>query len=349
MRIAAENVAVVKLGAIGDAVNSLPFVNRLRDGLPRARITWIIGPRAHALLEGHAAVDEFLVIDTRDWRAWPRFIRELRRRRFDLVIDLQRILKSGLIARASGAPLRLGFDRARSKELSWLFMNRAIPANPRPGVTVEQYLEFADYLELPRSEARWDLPLGDEHSTAASGARKDVVPSRDRGREKLVIVNLGASKPANRWSPEQWAELCRRLSTELGCRVQISGGAEDRAVAEQVIASSRVPIDDLVGRSSLKETARVIRSARLFIGCDTGPLHIAVAVRTPCVSLYGASDPARTGPFGETAGIVSKPAPCSPCRRRHCNVPGHPCMRELAVDLVLARARTLLSHEPSSS
>src|SRR3954463_15077209 len=110
MRFAAENIAVVKLGAIGDAVNSLPLVNRLRDGLPRARISWIIGPTAHALLEGHRAVDEFLVLDSRDWSSWPSFVRELRRRRFDLVIDLQRILKSGVIARASGASLRLGFD-----------------------------------------------------------------------------------------------------------------------------------------------------------------------------------------------------------------------------------------------
>jgi ADP-heptose:LPS heptosyltransferase len=98
-----------------------------------------------------------------------------------------------------------------------------------------------------------------------------------------------------------------------------------------------------VGHRSLKETARAIRAARLFIGCDTGPLHIAVAVGTPAVSLFGASDPARTGPFGRAAEIVSKPAPCSPCRRQHCNVPGHPCMRELSVDLVLSRVRAVLA------
>jgi ADP-heptose:LPS heptosyltransferase len=322
MKVAADNVAVVKLGAIGDAVNSLPFVNRLRDDMPRARITWIIGPAAHALLEGHRAVDEFLVFDARDWRAWPGFVRELRRRRFDLVIDLQRILKSALIARASGAPLRLGFDRARCKELAWLFMNRAIPANPRAGVTVEQYLEFADYLELPRSDPRWDLSLDEP----ASGARDDVT---DLGLPRVVV------------------NLCSRLAAELGCRVEISGGREDRAVADRVVALSQVAIDDRVGRRSLKETARAIRSARLFIGCDTGPLHIAVAVRTPTVSLYGASDPKRTGPFGQAAGIVSKPAPCSPCRRRHCNVPGHPCMRDLSVDLVVSRARTLLAEAAS--
>ena len=113
MKIAAVNIAVVKLGAIGDAVNSLPFVNRLRAGYPRSRITWIIGPLAHSLLAGHPAVDEFLVFDSRRARAWPGMLREVRRKRFDLVIDLQRILKSGVITCATGSKVRLGFDRAR--------------------------------------------------------------------------------------------------------------------------------------------------------------------------------------------------------------------------------------------
>lgn len=331
MKIAAENIALVKLGAIGDTVNSLPFVNRLRDGMPRARITWIIGPLSHALLAGHPAVDEFLVFDSKSWRAWPGFLSQLRRRRFDLVIDLQRLLKSGVITRASGASQRLGFDRARCKELSWLFANRSIPENPRPGVTVEQYLEFADYLELPRTEPRWDVPFEPFRSEG---------PARD-GRPRAV-VNLGASKPANRWEPERWAELCRKLVGDLGLSVHLSGGREDRPAAERVIALAETALDDRVGRLSLKATAGLIESARLFIGCDTGPLHIAAALGRPCVALYGASDPARTGPFGQAAGIVSRPAPCSPCRRRHCNVPGHPCMRDLSVDQVLARVRGIL-------
>ena len=334
VRMAAQNIAVVKLGAIGDAVNALPFVNRLRAGYPSARITWIIGPLAHSLLAGHPAVDEFVVFDSHRPAAWPGLLRELRRRKIDLVIDLQRILKSGVIALATGSRARLGFDRARCKELNALFSNLAIAPNPRPGVTLEQYLEFADALELPAAPVRWSVPF-EPFAPARSG-------------ETRVVVNVGASKPANRWYPERWAELCDRLAHELELAVHLTGGAEDRPVADEVLARSRGPIVNHVGRLSLKQTAGLIRSARLFIGCDTGPLHIAAALGTPCVALFGASDPARTGPYGQAAGLVMQPAPCSPCRRRTCNVAGHPCMRDIAVELVLDRARTLLAPERSA-
>lgn len=328
MRLPAERIAIVKLGAIGDVVNSLPFVNRLRSGYPSARLTWIIGPAAHALVAGHAAVDEFLVFDARRRADWPAFVRTLRAREFELAIDLQRILKSGLVVRASGAPLRLGFDRARCKEASWLFTNRRIPANARPGVTVEQYLEFADYLACPPEDPEWRLPFEPVAAPAAG--------------ERRIVVNVGASKPANRWPVEKWARLCERLVTELGASVHLSGGAVDRADTRAVAANARAPLADRAGELSLKQTAGLIRSAALFIGGDTGPLHIAAAVGTPCVALFGAADPARTGPFGPAHAVVRHAVPCSPCRRRTCNVAGHPCMRELDVELVFARARAAL-------
>lgn len=328
-RIPAENIALVKLGAIGDAVNSLPFVNRLRRGYPEARITWIIGPPALALLSGHPAVDEFLSFDSKRWSTWPAFLHDLRARRFDLVIDLQRITKSGLIARASGSAQRLGFDRARCKEVSFLFTNLKIPPNAQAGVTVEQYLEFAEYLGLSPSVPRWDLPV-EEFEAPRTG-------------EMRIVVNVGASKPANRWPADRWARLCRRLVEEVGATVHLIGGAGDRAAVQAVIDRAGVGLHDQAGRLSLKQSAGLIRSARLFIGGDTGPLHIAAALGTPCVALFGAADPRRTGPFGGSRGVVSQPVPCSPCRRRHCNVAGHPCMRDLAVERVFERAVEMLA------
>lgn len=330
MHLAADHIAVVKLGAIGDVVNSLPFVNRLRRGYPHARVTWIIGPAAHALVAGHPAVDRFLVFDVRKRSAWPAFVRTLRAERFDLAIDLQRILKSGLVTRATGAKLRLGFDRARCKEASWMFTNRRIAPNAKPGVTVEQYLEFADYLACPPSQPEWRLPYED-------------VRAPERG-ELRVVVNVGASKPANRWPAASWARLCERLVDELGVRVQLTGGAVDRADTSAVSNACRVPLADRAGELSLKQTAGLIRSAALFVGGDTGPLHIAAAVGTPCVALFGAADPARTGPFGSAHVVVRHLVPCSPCRRRHCNVEGHPCMRDLAVDAVFEHARAVLAN-----
>ncbi len=340
-RIAAKRIAIVKLGAIGDVVNTLPFANRLRLGYPDAHITWVIAPLAHALVAGHRAVDHFLVIDPRRMTRWPSIVRSLRSRRFDLAIDLQRILKSGLITSASGAPIRLGFDRTRCKESSWLFTNAHIPPNPHPGVTVEQYLEFADFLGCPVSNPRSDLPF-----EAFSAAAPD---------ELRIVVHTGATKPANRWSAEKWSDLCGRLARNLGATLHLTGTPQERAGIEAIVVGagpSPIPMVVHAGDLSLKQTAGLIRSSRLFVGGDTGPLHIAVAVGTPVVALFGAADPERTGPFGQARGVVTHPVPCSPCRRRDCHVEGHPCMRDLDVTLVLERVRERLAegaHEDSSS
>ncbi len=328
-RLPAERIAIVKLGALGDVVNSLPFVNRLRAGYPDSKLSWILGPAAHDLLRGQRAVDQFHVFDVRHKSSWPFFVRELRAQRFDLAIDLQRILKSGLITRATGAPLRLGFDRARCKEQSHVFTNHRIPPNPRPGVTVAQYLEFADYLECPPQAPRWDLPTA------------SVLPPEEG--ERRVVIGIGASKSANRWSPAQWAKLCQRLVRECGARVHLIGGAEDRSAIDELRRHTLVELVDHAGRLTLQESAGLIASAELFVGGDTGPMHIAVAVGTPVVALFGAADPARTGPFGQPEGVVRHVVECSPCRKRECPVAGHPCMRDLAVETVFDAAQRALA------
>ncbi len=324
-----ERLAIVKLGAIGDAVNSLPLVNRLRDGWPDTRITWVIGPLAHGLLAGHPSVDDFVVLDSKRAGDWPRAIRALRASRPDVVLDLQRILKSGALTRLSGAPRRVGFDRARSKESSWLFTNDRIPANPSPGVTVAQYLEFADHLGVAARAPRWDLP-------------RDAWTEPRRSAGPLVVLNLGASKEANLWYADAWARVADELVRALDAEVVLSGGPQDRAVADEVARLAEVAVDDRVGALTLRESAGLFAAADLFVGGDTGPLHMAVAVGARVVALFGAADPARTGPFGQPAGVVTNPTDCSPCRKRYCFVDGHPCMRGLTADQVVRAARAAL-------
>ena len=335
-----RRIALVKLGAMGDCVNSLPFVNRLRAGLPDACITWVIGRAAHALLAGHSAVDEFLVAQPERARSWLGLVRELRRRRFDLAIDLQRIAKSGALTRLTGAPRRLGFDRSRCKEASFLFTNERIAPNDAPGVTVAQYLEFADHLGLPPSEPRWDVPYEPfAFPVEGAGAR--------------IVLNLGASKPANLWPAERWGELALRLARDEGARVAFTGGPEDRSAAEVALAAlagteagARARVSDQVGRLSWKRTAGLLAGADLFVGGDTGPLHVAVAVGTPVLALFGAADPRRTGPFDRPDAVISRPAPCSPCRRRECNVAGHPCMTDIRVEDVSDRVAAAIAGPP---
>ncbi|MBK7644300.1 MAG: glycosyltransferase family 9 protein [Planctomycetes bacterium] len=327
-QIPAERIGLVKLGAIGDVVNTLPFANRLRAGYPKARITWVIAPLSHALLEGHPAVDEFLVFDAHQPTSWPAFVRELRARRLDLAIDLQRLIKSGMITRTSGAKTRLGFDPARCKERSHLFTNLRIPANPAPGVTVAQYLEFADFLQLPAQIPTWRLP-----HTPFAGARAG---------ERIAVLNVGASWSSKLWANERWSELARRLTHELELSVHLSGGPGDRAAAADIARAAGVPVVSHAGEFTLRETAGLLAAAELVVSGDTGPLHMAVALARPVVALFGAADPRRTAPFGQPHSVVRNPVDCSPCRKRECPVPGHPCMSGLEVEVVFARAREVL-------
>jgi len=326
MHATPSRICLVKLGAIGDVVNTLPLVCRLRRAFPRAKLSWVIAPLAHRLVEGHDAVDEFLVLDVSRPSSWPAFLRTLRSRKFDLAIDLQRILKSGLVTRLSGAPRRLGFDKARCKERSWLFTNERIPARQSPGVTVAQYLEFADHLGAPAAEPEWRLP---------------IVPWCQEAPR--VALNLGASKPANLWHPDGWASLAHRLVERVPARrIALIGGADDRAAADAVLAQGPPGLLDAVGALSLKETAGLIAASEVFVGCDTGPLHLAVAVRTPVVALFGAADPARTGPFGAADSVIFKGVECSPCRRRECPIDTHPCMTRIGAEEVATRVLALL-------
>jgi lipopolysaccharide heptosyltransferase II len=233
------------------------------------------------------------------------------------------------VTRATGAPVRLGFDRARCKEASHLFTNRRIPPNPTPGVTVAQYLEFADFLGLPQQAPRWDLPL-DPFPPAAVG-------------EVRVALAVGASWESKTWPLEHWVALARALVRDLGARVHLLGGPEDRALGEEIRRRAQVDLALHAGELSLRGTAGLLASAHALVSGDTGPMHMAVAVGTPVVALFGATDPARSAPFGQPRGVLRHPTPCSPCRLRVCNVAGHPCMRGIDPGQVLERLRERLA------
>lgn len=323
-------------------VNTLPLVTRLRAGLPQARLVWVIGPRAYACVAGHPAVDRFLVLDLARPATWWRAVRELRQENLTHVLELHGLLKGALVARASGAPVRWGFDRARCRESSWLFHTHRLPSGQpqtehSAHTAVAQNLEFAEALGLPAQPPRWDLPW--------EPAPVELVPPRTSGRPRIVL-NHGASKPSNRWPVAAWTRLAQLLHANVGADLHITGGPEDAETAVALAAAAGVPCSVQAGRLSLRQTAGLLRSADLVISGDTGPLHMAVALRCPVVAIFGAADPARTGPYGEDDWVVTHRVPCSPCRKRECFVPGHPCLTQLAPERVFERALQRLASTP---
>jgi lipopolysaccharide heptosyltransferase II len=329
-------VLAVRLGAIGDVANALVFAAALKEARPDARIGWAVHPLAAPLVDGHPSVDRLHVWPRGAGVAgWLRLVREIRAERYEVAVDLQRIQKSAWLARFSGAPRVLGYDRARAKELSWLVTRERLDPAGAGRHMVEHYLEFARHLGARANAPRHLLPRDAEAEAWAARLLDEL-------GGPPVLVNLGASKPANRWAPERFGALARALR-EDGLAVCFTGGPDDRAAAERARTAAGGGPRDLVGQTSLRQLIALARRARLFVGCDTGPMHLAAAVGTPVVALFGPADPARTGPFGAGHVVLREPPPCAPCNQKTCHQPRHACMEDLTVERVLAAARARLA------
>lgn len=295
-----ESVLVVRTGAIGDVTNALVFAEALRTHAPATRIGWVVHPLAEPLVTGHPAVD--VVHPWRRRRGWadlPRLARELRAARYDLAVDLQRIAKSALVARLSGARRVLGYDRGRSKELSWLLHSERIAAEGSGPHMVEHYLAFARHLGVPDPAARRRLPESEEAEAWA-----------DRLVERLggapIVLSIGASKPPNRWPAERFGDLARALA-DAGPLVLAGGPADAEVGAAARAAAADAPLEDLVGQTDLPQLIALLGRARLVVSADSGPMHLAAARERPVVALFGPADPERTGPWGEGHVVLRAP------------------------------------------
>jgi ADP-heptose:LPS heptosyltransferase len=299
------NVLIIKLGALGDVINTLPLATALKDQLG-ARIHWLVEPLSHPLLAVHEAVDHAILFDRKKGlRAMAGILGELKSHSFDLVIDLQRILKSGIISRAVRGRRTIGFDWRRCKELTWLLpFERIPPADPQRHM-VHQYLDFAAYLGIKEVKVEWRIP--DSRTKPAD------LP------EEFVVLNIGATKKVNRWTSAGFAALARMIHTRYGFQCLLTGGREDVPMAQSIIAAAGDAVCDKVGRTSLMELVSLLSAARAVVTCDTGPMHLAVALGKPVVALFGPSDHRRTGPY--RGKVIRAKIDCGPCGRKKCKNP----------------------------
>ena len=334
-----QRILIVRLGAIGDVTNALVVAAAIKRHQPSVRIGWAVHPLAHPLVHGNPLVDRAHLWQRGSGLAgWRALIRELRGERYQLALDLQRLAKSAGIARLSGAERVIGFDKRRTKEASWIFTRERIAAGDPEAHMVEQYLEFVRHLGVEAPAPEHVLPVDPRAERWA-----DEWVERNGGAP--LLVNLGATKPANRWSPERFGDLARAAQSEFAHPVVLTGGPDDKQRAERARArsSDKQATLDLVGRTSLLELIALMRRAVCVVACDTGPMHLAAACKTPTVALFGAANPRRTGPWGQMDKVVRVPPPCAPCNLKHCNQPRHACMDDLQVELVLEALRDTLA------
>jgi len=329
MRVNAARILVVLLGAIGDVVRALPLLERLRRGYPHSRIVWAVEPAASSLLHNHPALDAVLVFDRPGGApAFLRFLRAVRAERPELTLDLQRHLKSGVVSRVSGAAVRLGFHRQNGREGNWLFNTHSVPPMPHFSSKLQQFLAFADWLEIEPTPVSFGLQLSSDEERRVDALLGDV-------RAPFVAAFVGSSCESRLWFPERTAAVLDALA-DRGVAGVLVGGSGDREFAAAVVQAARAPLRNVVGATTLREVAGILAHARAAFGPDSGPMHIAAAVGTPVVSLWGATSPARSAPWGSEAGVIVGAAPCMPCYLKRCPI-GRQCMQHIGVDDVLAK------------
>jgi len=286
-----DHVCIVMMSAVGDAVHVLPVLNALKRHAPKARVTWILQPGPMGLVRGHPAVDDIVVFDrARGARAFLDVRRELATREFDVVLDLQVYFKAGIVTSFTRAPVKLGFDRARARDMNWLFTTRQIPPH-EPQHVQDQYFEFLTALGVPVGDVVWNLGPWDEERAA----QRAFFAAFDRPAASIVVAT---SKPQKDWIPERWAETADALYYDFGLQPVLVGGRSPRELAaEQIIrARARAPLVSALG-SGLRNLVGILDGSALALSPDTGPLHMAVALDRPVISLMGYTNPRRTGPY----------------------------------------------------
>lgn len=341
-------VLVIKPSSLGDVIHALPFLKVVKDSFPDAEIDWVISKQLKDIIEGNPLLHELIVFDKDSWKSLrnlPGTLTEiaflknnLKKRKYDLVVDLQGLLRSGLITHYTPAPTKIGFADAR--EGSRFFYDRKIPVCQTVHA-VDKCLEIAKSIGARTGKIEFPIHIDE---TSKYRMRK-LVGDIDK---YIVIV------PSARWATKKWpAEHFAQLITKFHISCVITGGRGDRETAQEIIDIARNTEHDnfhsrqiinLCGKTNLKELVALIAGSRAVVSNDSGPMHIAAALNKPVVALFGPTDPVKTGPYGwqknSNLKVITSGVSCSPCFKRRCKNPI--CMNNISVEKVFIAIKEYL-------
>jgi heptosyltransferase I len=324
-----RRIVLIKPSALGDIMHSLPVLSALRVRFPSAHLAWLVNRAYEPLLRGHPDLDATIPFDRGLFRSGWRsgcaatygFVRDLRARRFDMAIDLQGLLRSGILAFLTGAPVRLGLTSSR--EGGTLFHTHRIHDGGRVVHAVERYWRVVEALgggDLPK---RFRLPIAAEDRAWARERLADFP-------RPWIAVGVGSRWLTKRWLPAHFAELVRRAQQRFGGTAIFIGTPDERPLAEQTAAAIAGPALQLTGETRLTQLAGVLAEADVVLANDTGPLHLAVALGKPIVAPYTCTEVRRTGPFGQFDRAAATTVWCRGSEVQHCA--RLECMSELVPD-----------------
>jgi heptosyltransferase I len=294
-----QAICLLRTSALGDVTHVLPLVRTLQAAWPDTKLTWLIGKLEHKLL-GDIPGIEFIVFDkARGLLEYRDVSRQLQGRRFDMLLHMQVALRSNLLSTCVRAPVRIGYDHARSKDLHGLFVNRRIAVRSGQHV-LDAIGSFAEPLGLKQNSVRWDIPIPHAAQEFAEKHLPDMQPT--------LLVSPCSSHALRNWRPQRYAAVMDHAARELGMRVVLCGGPSsyERQFGDTILAKMQTAPLDLTGKDTLKQLLALLQRASLVLTPDSGPMHLANAVGTPVLGLHAASNPARSGPYSDRRWCVDK-------------------------------------------
>ncbi len=330
-----KKILIIKPSSLGDVIHSLPFLNVIKSHFESSKIHWVIAKGLECLFEYHPMIDKLWVINKDEWKNIRKLrdtiseisnlYKELKDESYDIVIDLQGLLRSGILANATNAPIRIGFKEAR--EGSTMFYTHKIEGGKKIHA-VDRYLRIASALGCNIDNIIFPLPLIFES--------ENISDLKNNMKEYAVIV------PGARWKTKQWPpENFAKLSSIMNIKCIVVGSKEDKEISDYIESYSSGNAISMAGKTNLKELISLIRNARFIVSNDSGPMHIAAACNIPVIAIFGPTNPVKTGPYGQMNTVVKSTLPCSPCYKRKCKT--IECMKDISVDDVYKAVRKINS------
>ncbi|HUU38826.1 MAG TPA: glycosyltransferase family 9 protein [Candidatus Desulfaltia sp.] len=324
-----DRFLIIRLSSLGDIIHTLPSFAALRRHFPRAVIRWAVEEKGKEILDLVPGIDEVVIIDK---KKWLRSVGKIRRRD-QVALDFQGLVKSALLAYLSRSRRRIGFPRKNLKEpwASLFYTESPDPVAEEAGHVIGKNLRLLDRLGIKEEKYEFPLQIPDE---VARSLELKIAGIGRRENQRLVVYNLGAAWETKRWFPEKWAEMIRKAELSGAFPLLLWGNEEEKRLAEDVGSKTGVAVAPFL---TIKEVIALIRSAPLLVSGDTFALQAACALNVPVVALFGPTNPLRNGPFRSRDRVVFHKLDCNPCYKKTC--PTLECLQAISPDEAAAAVR----------
>ncbi len=349
MKNGKPNILIIKLSAIGDVVHSLPFLEVLRDRFPFSRIDWVVEEDASGIVEGHYDIDQVIIFPRKSWlkrftnkgehikvgKEAAKLFKELKRRKYDIVIDLQGLFKSGILAFLARGKRKIALNGGR--EGSLIFVRERV-AIPDPDMhALERYLCIARYLGATNLAWNGQIPIYNTDERYVN-----YLLGKIGNKNPLVAVNPMAKWESKLWELDRFASLADKIKEKLGAEIIFTGSKSDKRAIDKILSGMKTKALNFCGKTTIKELAYLYQKCAIVISTDTGPMHVAAAMVSPVVvALFGPTSPFKTGPYGVKHKVIKAGIECSPCFKKKCD--DMSCMKKITVDMVFDRVKEVIS------